>query len=195
MDKVIKNFNLPIIILIFISLVSGLFGILTLHASVFILKRSKNVDLENEKLVEQKVMSGQYTKSSANKPKTYLYTDTVSRKDIRHANPLLYFSILFMFGIASVFYMLLSVSTCLLFLQKIRNSNSTFLKTRLVIFLPEEYIAELEVLRCRMERNKAARWEIQLRICQEIIILFWVSYVQIKLENLFLPRRDRKIDD
>ncbi|MBE7386162.1 MAG: hypothetical protein F6J95_032830 [Leptolyngbya sp. SIO1E4] len=65
---------------------------------------------------------------------------------------------------------------------------------RLMALLPEETAAELGILQRRMAKANASTWEIRLRLLEEIIILLWVFYVRIKLENLGLPAGDRKRD-
>ncbi|EKU97595.1 hypothetical protein Lepto7375DRAFT_6800 [Leptolyngbya sp. PCC 7375] len=61
--------------------------------------------------------------------------------------------------------------------------------------LPEECIAEIGVLKQRMNRANAAPWHIRQRIVQEYLLLIWAVHIQAKLENLFLPSSNHQIDD
>jgi len=62
-------------------------------------------------------------------------------------------------------------------------------------FLPEEYIAELEALHQRMKSQQKPLWFIQLRMLQEVVELLWAFYIHIRIENLWLPGINKKIDD
>lgn len=61
--------------------------------------------------------------------------------------------------------------------------------------LPEECVAELCCLQRRMERINAPLWKIRLRIYGEVVTLLWVFYIQVQIENLWLPPGDREIDE
>ncbi|MBE9117838.1 hypothetical protein IQ249_18215 [Lusitaniella coriacea LEGE 07157] len=69
------------------------------------------------------------------------------------------------------------------------------LTAQLATLLPEECVAELGILERRLKKAKASPWKIRRRLLTEILTLLWVFYVPISLENLWLPSRDREIDD
>ncbi len=66
----------------------------------------------------------------------------------------------------------------------------------LMAFLPEEAMAELCCLKQRLQQGKMSPWEIRKRLTHEFLILFFAYYIQVQLENLFLPSGDHNhIDD
>ena len=67
--------------------------------------------------------------------------------------------------------------------------------THLVAFLPEDYVAELGALNNRLVKQNISSYQRRLRLLEEAISLFRVFYIQMPLENLFLPSDDRSIDD
>jgi hypothetical protein len=90
---------------------------------------------------------------------------------------------------------LLALGALLLTLGKLHISYSFSPTAKLIVLLPEEYIAELSVLLQRMKKAKASPWEIRLRFLTEFLTLLWVFYIQIKFENLWLPSDNHEIDD
>ncbi|NES00493.1 MAG: hypothetical protein F6J86_43060 [Symploca sp. SIO1B1] len=66
---------------------------------------------------------------------------------------------------------------------------------KLARILPEECIGELEALHQRMKSQQRPLWFIQLRMLQEVVELLWAFYIQINLENLWLPGKNNRIDD
>lgn len=66
------------------------------------------------------------------------------------------------------------------------------------VLLPEDCIANITVLRRRLEKKKISSWRINLKLAQEIIYLLWAFYIRMPFENLMLPSDDagdRQIDD
>ncbi|MEM9219416.1 MAG: hypothetical protein AAGD25_34420 [Cyanobacteria bacterium P01_F01_bin.150] len=80
-------------------------------------------------------------------------------------------------------------------LFQLQLSYSLTLGAHLIAFLPEECVAELSVLKQRMEMKKASIWYIRLRLLQEFLFLLWVFHIQVRIENLGLPPSDRSTDD
>lgn len=80
-------------------------------------------------------------------------------------------------------------------LTRLQSSYSLSPTAQLVAFLPEDWVAELGALQRRMKKAKVLPWKIRLRLLEEFLTLLWVFYVQVRLENLGLPPRDRKTDD
>ena len=72
-------------------------------------------------------------------------------------------------------------------LFKLQISYDLAPNSHLIAFLPEECVAELGVLRQRMKKQKVSVWHIRLRLSQEFLILLWVFYIQVQIENLKLP--------
>lgn len=91
--------------------------------------------------------------------------------------------------------LLITLTSLVFLLRRLRGSSHLSFNAQLVIFFPEECVAELGVLLQRMKKAKASPWEIRFRLLTEILTLLWVFYIQVKLENLWLPSGDRKIDD
>ena len=64
-----------------------------------------------------------------------------------------------------------------------------------ILLFPEECVAELFVVKRRMKKAKCSTWEIRWELFQQVLGLFWAYYIQIKLENLWLPPGDQRIDE
>jgi hypothetical protein len=90
---------------------------------------------------------------------------------------------------------LITLISLVFLLRKLRASNNLSFHAQLIAFLPEECIAELNILLQRMKKAKASPWEIRLRLLTEFLTLLWVFYIQIKFENLWLPSDNHEIDD
>jgi hypothetical protein len=60
---------------------------------------------------------------------------------------------------------------------------------------PEEVIQDLADLSDRLAQEGKTTRQIRTRIYAEILTLIWVFYIQINIENLWLPKGDRRIDD
>jgi hypothetical protein len=54
---------------------------------------------------------------------------------------------------------------------------------------PEEAVADLAALRQRLKRSKKHSTYIQLRMAWEFLYLMWAVHIQIKIGNLWLPKR------
>lgn len=91
--------------------------------------------------------------------------------------------------------LIVSASIFFLFLFKSRYSLHISLTGQLIIIFPEEYVANLVLLKRQMLDKKRPNWYIQLRMLQETLELISAIYIQIPLDNLGLPSIKRKIDD
>lgn len=60
--------------------------------------------------------------------------------------------------------------------------------------LPEECAAELGVLQRRMKKKGYSTRTILLCLFWECLVILWAIYVQLKLENLWLPK-DHQVND
>lgn len=54
---------------------------------------------------------------------------------------------------------------------------------------PEEAVADLAALQQRLKRSKKHPTYIQLRMAWEFLYLLWAVHIQIKIENLWLPKQ------
>ncbi|MEM9274533.1 MAG: hypothetical protein AAGA80_16440 [Cyanobacteria bacterium P01_F01_bin.143] len=112
-----------------------------------------------------------------------IYQDflTTEKKQVK----LIQFSML---AILSITVLMLS----LLFLIRQRNQGVTWSMTGMYLF-PEECISELEA---RYERLKSdednSAWEIRLIMLWEILILLKSIYIQVAIEDLFLPSKNKR---
>lgn len=103
----------------------------------------------------------------------------------------------------------LGISAIPLFLKTVDGTNISFdTQVRILIelclkliklnfsrVLPEECIAELYVLRSRLSRQKNSNSKIYACLLWEIIAILFAIYVQMKIDNLFLPSKDKEIDE
>ena len=80
-------------------------------------------------------------------------------------------------------------------LSKLQLSYGLAPNSHLIAFLPEECAAELGALKRRMKKKNASVWHIRLRLLQEFLMLLWVFYIQVQMDNLGLPPSDRSTDD
>lgn len=64
-----------------------------------------------------------------------------------------------------------------------------------IAFLPEECAAEMGALHQRLKKKGIPPWEIRRRLCEEFLFLLWAFYIQVRLDNIYLPWSDRTIDD
>ena len=95
---------------------------------------------------------------------------------------------LLLFGVPTAFAL---ISLLLLARQC---SSLSFTEQLLGVF-PEEYVAELTALQQRMNTAGKPEWYIQLRMLQEVLELALALYIQINLDNLWLPGNNQSIDD
>lgn len=91
--------------------------------------------------------------------------------------------------------LLLILTALLLTIIRLKISYDIPSNTQIIAFLPEECVAELGILIKRMKKENASPWEIRLRLMTELLYLFWALYIQIQLENLWLPSQDHEIDE
>jgi HEAT repeat protein len=64
-----------------------------------------------------------------------------------------------------------------------------------ICYFPEEVIQDLADLSDRLAQEGKTTRQIRTRIYAEILTLIWVFYIQVNIENLWLPKGDRRIDD
>jgi hypothetical protein len=76
----------------------------------------------------------------------------------------------------------------MLLLLRQRNRISLTLTGQLICFFPEECIAELEALHEKMKSEQRSNWLIHMIMLQNFLGLLWAFYVQINIENLWLPQ-------
>lgn len=62
-------------------------------------------------------------------------------------------------------------------------------------YFPEEVLAELAALEKKLTKEKKSTYLIRCLLLLQILTLIWAFGVQIKIDNLWLPNRDRRIDD
>lgn len=91
--------------------------------------------------------------------------------------------------------LLFGLASFLIILTRTRVSYSIPMTAHLVAFLPEAWVGELGALQRRMKKQNASVWEIRRRLLEEFVTLLWVFYIQVQLENLWLPSGDREIDE
>ena len=73
---------------------------------------------------------------------------------------------------------------------KLENNLFLFLAHKL---LTEDCVAELTALYHQLQAQNKPKWLIVITITWNFLELFWAFYIQIKIENLWLPQR--KVDD
>ena len=64
-----------------------------------------------------------------------------------------------------------------------------------IAFLPEECVAELGVLNSHLEEQNISSSQRRIQILRQSLSIFWAFYVEVQLQNLFLPWNDHSIDD
>jgi hypothetical protein len=90
-----------------------------------------------------------------------------------------------------------STATLLLFfliLRSIHKSKGITFSDRLICYFPEEIVSELAALREQLTKEKKLNWLIRSILFYQILTLVWGIYIQINIDNLTLPSRDRRID-
>ena len=83
----------------------------------------------------------------------------------------------------------------LLLLLRQRNPVDLSGTGQLILVLPEEYVAELTILKQRMQAEQCPGGYIRLRLLQETVELLWAISIQGRWDNLRLPSDDRQIDE
>lgn len=92
-------------------------------------------------------------------------------------------SLLILLGLLAIFF-------------KLQNSSRLPRIAHLIVFIPEEYVAELGHLQRRLKKKNTCPWQIRQRLIHEFVFLLWVHCVQIQIENLFwFSTQDHTIDD
>jgi hypothetical protein len=90
-----------------------------------------------------------------------------------------------------------STGTLVLFvlvLRSIHQFKGLTFSDRLICYFPEEIAAELTALQEQLTKEKKSTLLIRFILFYQILTLVWGIYIQIKIDNLTLPSRDRRID-
>jgi hypothetical protein len=88
-----------------------------------------------------------------------------------------------------------SISFLLLMLQQLRRFQGIAWSGYWICYFPEEVVQDLADLSDRLAQEGKTPRQIRTRIYAEILTLIWAFYIQINIENLWLPKGDRRIDD
>jgi HEAT repeats len=88
-----------------------------------------------------------------------------------------------------------SISFLLLMLQQIRYFQGITWSGYWICYFPEEVVQDLADLSDQLAQEGKTTRQIRTRIYAEILTLIWVFYIQVNIENLWLPKGDRRIDD
>jgi HEAT repeats len=90
-----------------------------------------------------------------------------------------------------------SLATLVLLLLKLLHSQQvkgiTF-SVNLKSYFSDDIVAELAALRERLTKENKSTWRIRISLFYQILTLVWGIYIQINIDNLTLPSRDRRID-
>jgi hypothetical protein len=64
-------------------------------------------------------------------------------------------------------------------------------------FFPEDYIANIKALHQRLQTRHKNRWLVRFIMLRAILESFWALYIQINIENLWLPKKSgsKRVDD
>lgn len=91
----------------------------------------------------------------------------------------------------------ISLATLVLLLLKLLHSQQvkgiTF-SVNLKSYFSDDIVAELAALRERLTKENKSTWRIRISLFYQILTLVWGIYIQINIDNLTLPSRDRRID-
>lgn len=83
----------------------------------------------------------------------------------------------------------------LLMLQNLRQLQGITWVGYLNFYFPEEVVAELAALRAQLTQTQKSTWLIRYILFYEVLTLIWAFYIQITIDNFWLPSSDRRIDD
>ena len=141
-------------------------------------KELSNVDIPQARVLSQELV--QTLEQVQNKFQSNLLVPIVSteleqkhglqlHQDAIHANT-------FLISVILLTLSLFVLIVLIIMLSKLRLSYGLAPNSHLIAFLPEECVAELSLLKRRMENRKISIWHIRFRILQEFLILLWVFY-------------------
>jgi hypothetical protein len=65
----------------------------------------------------------------------------------------------------------------------------------LKLFFPDDIVAEMTAMREKLFLEKKSIWYVRAKLFYEFIRLLWALNVQIKIDNLYLPSKQRNVDD
>jgi HEAT repeat protein len=88
-----------------------------------------------------------------------------------------------------------AISFLFLMLQQTRHFQGITWSGYWICYFPEEVVQDLADLSDRLAQEGKTTRQIRTRIYAEILTLIWAFYIQINIENLWLPKGDRRIDD
>ena len=81
-------------------------------------------------------------------------------------------------------------------------TNQVFLNQKFIclivllkLFLPDDIVAEMTALGEKLFLEKKSIWHVRAKLFYEFIRLLWALNVQIKIDNLHLPSKQRNVDD
>lgn len=89
---------------------------------------------------------------------------------------------------------LASLVLLLLMLRYFQQFKGITFSSHLKCYFPDEIVAELAALRERLTKEKKLIWLIRFRLFYQIITLAWGIYIEMNIDNLTSPSRDRRID-
>jgi HEAT repeats len=90
------------------------------------------------------------------------------------------------FAATASFFSLLLTLFCLQELQRIAWKN------HLICYFPDEVVGELIALRRELTKAEKSTLFIETKLFHEVLTLIWAFYIQINIENLWLPSKDQR---
>jgi hypothetical protein len=100
-------------------------------------------------------------------------------------------------GLNLSFFLSRTIIPMMNFLKKkaVFGRKSIHLIVLLKLFFPDEIVAEMKALHEKLSLEKKSSWYIRTKLFYEFITLIWALNVQIKIDNLHLPSKQRNVDD
>ncbi len=80
----------------------------------------------------------------------------------------------------------------MLTLFSLRELQRILWKDYLICYLPEEAVGEMIAFRRKLTQAKKSKLLIETKLLYEIFTLIWAFYIQINIENLWLPSKDQR---
>jgi HEAT repeat len=90
------------------------------------------------------------------------------------------------FALAAFLFLLLLTLFCLKELQRIT------WKDHITCYFPEEVVSELSALRGELTQTKKSTLLVETTLLYVIFTLIWAFYIQINIDNLWLPSKDQR---
>lgn len=107
---------------------------------------------------------------------------------------LIFAGFLFLWILSLLLNWIHSLSNSLLLATK-STRNAEVTKLGLMLFLPEDIALEVLKLRERLLLTRKSIWYVRIKITYEFIRLIWAIHVQIRIDNLRWPSKQRNVDD